>query len=127
MDRLFMALGGVFGFLGVAFGAFGAHILRGTLETRALEVFETAVRYQLVHALALVLVGLLLSRHPGTGLMAAGWAFTLGILLFSGSLLLLSVGGIRWMGAVAPVGGTAFLVGWALLVWFAARSPSLAP
>jgi uncharacterized membrane protein YgdD (TMEM256/DUF423 family) len=127
MDRLFMALGGIFGFLGVAFGAFGAHILRGTLEARDLEVFETAVRYQLVHALALVLVGLLLSRHPGTGLVAAGWSFTLGILLFSGSLLLLSVGGIRWMGAVAPVGGTAFLVGWALLVWFAARSPALAP
>ncbi len=127
MDRLFLALAGAFGFLGVALGAFGAHALRDTLEARALEVFETAVRYQLVHALALFLVGLLLSRHPGTGLVAAGWAFTAGILLFSGSLLLLSMAGIRWMGAVAPLGGTAFLVGWALLVWFAVRTPSLAP
>jgi uncharacterized membrane protein YgdD (TMEM256/DUF423 family) len=127
MDRAFLAFGGVFAFLAVALGAFGAHALQDILDDRAQEIFETGVRYQMYHALALLLVGLLLTRGGGTGLVAAGWAFTAGILLFSGSLLVLSLAGIRWMGAVAPVGGTALLLGWALLVWSVLRTPSIAP
>lgn len=127
MDRLFLALGGGFAFLAVALGAFGAHALQASLDHRAQEVFETGVRYQMYHALALVLVGVLLSRGGGTGMAAAGWAFTAGILLFSGSLLVLAITGVRWLGAVAPVGGTAFLLGWALFVWTVLRTAPSVP
>jgi uncharacterized membrane protein YgdD (TMEM256/DUF423 family) len=127
MDRVFLALGGGFAFLAVALGAFGAHALQAVLDDRAQEVFETGVRYQMYHAMALVLVGLLLARGGGSGLVAAGWAFTVGILLFSGSLLVLSTAGVRWLGAVAPIGGSAFLLGWTLLVWAVLRAPPPAP
>jgi uncharacterized membrane protein YgdD (TMEM256/DUF423 family) len=127
MDRLFLMFAGAFGFLGVALGAFGAHALEEALEPRSREVFETAVRYQMYHALALGLVGLLVARAPSGPTLAAGWAFTAGILLFSGSLFLLSLTGTRWLGAVAPIGGTAFLVGWALLAWAALYGPPPGP
>ena len=113
--NLFIRLGAAAGFVGVALGAFGAHGLRTRLSADHLAVFETGVRYQLVHAIALVLVGVLISRRPSRLLTAAGWCFTLGILLFSGSLYVLSTTGTTAVGAVTPLGGLFFLAGWACL------------
>jgi uncharacterized membrane protein YgdD (TMEM256/DUF423 family) len=107
--------GALFGFLAVALGAFGAHGLEGRLSPADLATFETAVRYQMYHALALILVGATAATLPGFRVRAAGWAFASGILVFSGSLYLLVLTGHRWLGAVTPLGGVAFLVGWAAL------------
>jgi uncharacterized membrane protein YgdD (TMEM256/DUF423 family) len=115
-DRTLTALGALFGFLGVALGAFGAHALRTRLAPDLLAVFETAVRYQLYHALALLFVGLAAQRL-GPQASLAGWLFTGGIALFSGSLYLLSITGARWLGAITPFGGLCFLTGWGLLLW----------
>ena len=124
MDRLFIRFGAVAGFVGVALGAFGAHALRARLSADHLAVFETGVRYQLVHALALVLVGVLINRAPpvrGAGrrparfTIVAGWCFTVGIVLFSGSLYVLSITGTTAVGVVTPLGGLCFLAGWACL------------
>lgn len=115
MDRLFIRLGAVAGFVGVALGAFGAHALRARLSADHLAVFETGVRYQLLHALGLVLVGVLIGRRPARLTTAAGWCFTLGIVLFSGSLYVLSITGTTAVGVVTPLGGLCFLAGWACL------------
>jgi uncharacterized membrane protein YgdD (TMEM256/DUF423 family) len=115
MERAFAVVGSVFAFLGVALGAFAAHALEERLEARALEVFETGVRYQMIHALGLILLALLLARWPGSLGVWAGWAFVGGVLVFSGSLYLLALSGVRAWGAVTPLGGVAFLAGWALL------------
>ena len=124
MDRLFIRLGAVAGFVGVALGAFGAHALRARLSADHLAVFETGVRYHLVHALALVLVGVLINlappvhgagRRPARLTTAAGWFFTVGIVLFSGSLYVLSITGTTAVGVVTPLGGLCFLAGWACL------------
>ncbi|MEN9225472.1 MAG: DUF423 domain-containing protein [Thermostichus sp. HHBFW_bins_43] len=121
---VFLALAGLLGGLGVGMGAFAAHALRTQLNEGSLHLLETAVRYQMVHALALGLVALLLARVPSSALLwAAGWAFGLGVLLFSGSLYALAFTGIRWLGAITPVGGVAFLMGWACLA-LSARSLS---
>ena len=104
------------GFLGVGLGAFGAHGLRGKLSADMLAVFETAVRYQMYHALALVLTSLLMARMTGWLLSAAGVCFAAGIVLFSGSLYLLAFTGVTMFGAITPIGGLAFLAGWACLV-----------
>jgi uncharacterized membrane protein YgdD (TMEM256/DUF423 family) len=101
-------VGSLLALLGVAAGAFGAHGLKRVVDAARMETFEVAVRYQLVHAIAVVLAGLL-------GAPAAGWCFLAGVVLFSGSLYLLVLTGQRWLGAVTPVGGILFLVGWALL------------
>src|SRR5438128_4402731 len=116
MDRTFFLIGAIFGFLGVAFGAFGAHGLRSRLSPEMLAVFETGVRYHMYHALALLLTGLILARMDGWLIHAAGWAFAIGIVLFSGSLYLLAVTGTTMFGAITPIGGVAFLVGWACLI-----------
>ncbi len=108
-------MGGVNGGLSVACGAFAAHGLSGRLSTAALATFETAARYQMYHALALVLVASLLTRDTSAALVRAGWCFVMGIVLFSGSLYVLTLTGQTWLGAVTPVGGLAFLTGWALL------------
>ena len=122
MERLFFGLGALFGGLGVALGAFGAHALRATLSTQDLATFEIGVRYQMYHALALLAVGWAAARWPGhTSLTVSGWAFVLGILVFSGSLYVLVLTGHRWLGAVTPLGGLALMVGWALLAWTAFR------
>lgn len=121
MDKLFFTLGASFGLLGVAAGAFGAHWLAPRLPPDLAAVFETAVRYQLVHALALLAVAWACTRWPSRLTYAAGWLFVLGIVLFSGSLLLLSVTGARGLGIVAPFGGTALLAGWACLAQSAWR------
>jgi uncharacterized membrane protein YgdD (TMEM256/DUF423 family) len=121
MDRTFLALGAVFGGLAVAAGAFGAHGLRGRLAPDMLEVFETAARYEMYHALALLAVAAAVARWPESAAAAAGWCFVAGILVFSGSLYVLALTGVRWLGAITPLGGVAFLVGWGLLAWSALR------
>ncbi len=118
-----VALGAVLAGLAVAAGAFGAHALRAQLSTAELATFETAARYQMYHALALVAVGLL-DRHRGERLLTmAGWAFLAGIVLFSGSLYGLALTGIRGLGAITPLGGLGFLAGWGLVAWTAFRGP----
>lgn len=119
MDRLFCGLGALCGFLAVALGAFGAHGLRERLSPDMLAVFEVGVRYQMYHALALLAVSFALARWPSAALTAAGWSFVAGILVFSGSLYVLSLSGVRWLGAITPFGGVAFLVGWGCLAWAA--------
>ena len=119
MDRTFLLIGAVAAFLGVALGAFGAHALRARLSPQSLEVFETGVRYQMYHALALLIVAIALVRLDGWIVRTAGWLFTAGIVLFSGSLYLVALSGVRTFGAITPIGGVAFLAGWALLAWAA--------
>jgi uncharacterized membrane protein YgdD (TMEM256/DUF423 family) len=116
-------LGCAGGFLAVAAGAFGAHALRGKLEPRMLDVFEVAVRYQMYHALALLAAGAIAARASGRRAAVAGSLFVAGTVLFSGSLYLVSVAGLRWMGAVTPLGGAALLAGWAALAAAAWRLP----
>ena len=107
------AVGALAAGIGVALGAFGAHGLKGRVEPALLEVFETGVRYHMVHALALLVLGLAQARSPAPLLHAASWLFTAGILVFSGSLYLMTVTGARWLGAITPIGGVALLLGWA--------------
>ena len=116
MDRTFLWLGALAGFVGVALGAFGAHGLRTRLSGEMLTVFETGVRYQMYHALAILIVALAAARLDGWLIRAAGWLFTAGIVLFSGSLYALALSGVTVLGAVTPLGGLAFLAGWAALV-----------
>lgn len=121
--KLLVVAGALSAGIGVALGAFGAHALRRVLDERMRAVWETAVQYHLVHALALVLVGLAAVR-TGT---QAGWATTgallfAGQILFSGSLYLLALTGVRWLGAITPFGGLCFIAGWALLAWVALRT-----
>jgi uncharacterized membrane protein YgdD (TMEM256/DUF423 family) len=111
----FVALGALFGLVSVAAGAFGAHGLRDRLPADQMEVFQTAVRYQMWHALALLAVGLLQASGTGRWHGAAGWLFTGGIAVFSGSLYLLVLAGWRWVGPVTPIGGAALLAGWLCL------------
>ncbi len=115
MDRLFFLIGALSAFVGVAAGAFGAHGLRERLSAEMLAVFETGVRYQMYHALALLASAWAADRWPGTLTSAAGWLFVAGTLVFSGSLYALSLTGQRWLGAVTPLGGLAFLAGWLCL------------
>jgi len=118
MDRTFLLAGAVAGMIAVGFGAFGAHGLRGRLTPDMLAVFETGVRYHMYHALALLLTAALATRdmaHGGKAIVAAGWLFVAGIVLFSGSLYLLAVTGVTMLGAITPIGGVAFLAGWAAL------------
>ena len=114
-ERRFLGLGAGSGFVSVAAGAFGAHLLEGALPPARLEVFETAVRYQMFHALALVATGLLAARRDGRAVAGAGWLFLTGTVLFSGSLYVLALTGTRAWGAVTPFGGVAWLAGWILL------------
>jgi len=124
MDRTFALAGAVSAFLAVAAGAFGAHALRARLPADLLAVFETAARYQMYHALALLGVAILAARWPGMPLRAAGWLFIGGTVVFSGSLYLLALSGTRWLGAITPVGGLLFLAGWIALAAGIARSGS---
>ena len=115
MLRVFLLLAALAGFTGVALGAFAAHGLKGQLSTEYLAVFQTGTHYQLIHALALFGVALLSLHAPGRLLNLAGGCFALGILLFSGSLYLLTLSGIGKLGIITPFGGLAFLAGWACL------------
>jgi uncharacterized membrane protein YgdD (TMEM256/DUF423 family) len=119
MDRTFLLVGAVAAFLAVTLGAFGAHGLRGRLSPDMLAVFETGVRYHMYHALALILVALVMGRMSGWLIQTAGWCFVAGIVLFSGSLYALALSGVTILGAVTPIGGLAFLIGWACLAFAA--------
>lgn len=113
--KTFVMIGALMGVIGVALGAFGAHGLRSRLTPEMLAIFETGVRYQMYHALALVALGALSPMLSGRLPVVAGWAFTIGIIIFSGSLYALALSGVRILGAVTPFGGVAFLIGWACL------------
>lgn len=119
MDRVFFGVGAVSAGLAVALGAFAAHGLRARLSPEALQTFETGARYHMYHALALLAVAWAVTRWPGTAVSVAGWLFIAGTLLFSGSLYLLAITGVRMLGAITPVGGFAFILGWLALAWAA--------
>jgi uncharacterized membrane protein YgdD (TMEM256/DUF423 family) len=123
MTRIFLAIAAILGGLAVAGGAFASHALKEKLTERALEIFETGARYQMYHALALLLVALLCNsglqtlpyEAPPPTLVTAGIAFIVGVVIFSGSLYALSLTGIKWLGAITPLGGAAFILGWGCL------------
>ncbi|NIQ37644.1 MAG: DUF423 domain-containing protein [Proteobacteria bacterium] len=122
MIRYFFFLGGLLGGLGVVFGAFGGHTLKARLTPELLATFETGVRYQMVHALVLLIVALAPLRKPALGLLAiGGWLFVTGIVLFSGSLYLIALSGLRVFGAITPLGGIAFICGWFIIALTAFR------
>lgn len=123
---LWIRIAALLGGLSVAAGAFGAHSLKEKLEPRMLENFQTGATYQMTHALALLAVGILLSQssRPSTALSIAAWSFLIGIMLFSGSLYALALSGITKLGAITPLGGVAFLVGWVALAVGATRTGS---
>ena len=122
MGRLFFGLGAISAFIAVALGAFAAHGLKSRLDPAMLATFETGVRYHMYHAFALLVVGWACTRWPGTAVNASGWLFVAGTVLFSGSLYALSFTGVRWLGAITPVGGLAFLAGWLCLAWSAGKA-----
>jgi uncharacterized membrane protein YgdD (TMEM256/DUF423 family) len=122
MDRVLLAVASGLAFVGVAAGAFGAHALRARITPEMLAVFQTGVLYHLVHAAALVGVALAAARWPSSLVHAGGWLLVAGILLFSGSLYLLAVTGVRPLGAITPIGGVCFLAGWLCLLVAALRA-----
>jgi uncharacterized membrane protein YgdD (TMEM256/DUF423 family) len=117
MAQFFVSLAAILGGLSVAAGAFAAHGLQSKISERSLEVFHTGARYQMYHALALLLVGLLISRTatPQPMLLASGWLFIVGIAIFSGSLYALSLTDVKILGAITPLGGVALIIGWGAL------------
>lgn len=110
--KIFILLGSIFALLSVAAGAFGAHALQDQVEPRMLEVWETAARYQMYHALALFAAAWLYEQTEATTALVGGWSFVAGILVFSGSLYLLVFTGARGLGAITPIGGLAMMIGW---------------
>jgi uncharacterized membrane protein YgdD (TMEM256/DUF423 family) len=116
MFKLFISLGSINAAIAVALGAFGAHALKNSLSKDMLAVFETGVQYHFYHALGLLVVGLIATHLPESSLLQwSGWLMVAGIVFFSGSLYILAVSGISWLGAITPIGGTAFIVAWLLL------------
>jgi len=117
ITKIFLAAGGVAALVAVALGAFGAHALKGRLSPEMLVVWHTAVEYHMFHALGLLALGLASIQLAESALLKwSGWLMLAGIVLFSGSLYALALTGVRWLGAVTPAGGTAFLAAWALFV-----------
>lgn len=110
--RKFVAAGALFGLVAVAAGAFGAHALEARLDARMLAVWETAAKYQFYHALALMACAWLSTQTPSKWARAAGWAFVAGVLIFSGSLYVMALSGIKWLGAITPLGGLTMIAGW---------------
>jgi uncharacterized membrane protein YgdD (TMEM256/DUF423 family) len=121
MARWWLLIGSIAGFLGVAGGAFGAHALKSRVTEQMLANFDTGTRYLLAHAVALLVVGMLAGRPGSNGLSLVGGAFTIGIIVFTGSLWVMALTGQKWLGAVTPIGGTALIVGWIALAVAAAR------
>ncbi|MEW6060504.1 MAG: DUF423 domain-containing protein [Bacteroidota bacterium] len=115
-QKIFLSTAAVLGFTGVALGAFGAHGLTSVLSPEALSVFDTAVRYHMYHALSLFVVGILLHFNNQRFLLFAGWSFIVGVILFSGSLYVMTIGNIRGVGVITPLGGIGFLAGWLFLL-----------
>jgi uncharacterized membrane protein YgdD (TMEM256/DUF423 family) len=126
MERIFFLAGACLAVFGVGLGAFGAHALKGRLAADALAVFETGVRYQMYHALALLALAWASARWPGPLMTAGGWLLIAGVLVFSGSLYVLALTGVRYFGAITPIGGLAFMAGWGCILfaaWTASASP----
>jgi uncharacterized membrane protein YgdD (TMEM256/DUF423 family) len=120
--KIFIILGAVNAFLSVALGAFGAHGLENKLEPKYLETWQTGVQYQMFHSLGLIAIGILAGKIEAGSLISwSGWLMLIGMILFSGSLYVLSVSGVKMLGAITPFGGVAFLVSWFLLALFAIR------
>ena len=122
MAKNWMVLGCILAGLGVAAGAFGTHALQGAISADLLVVYGTAARYQMVHAIALLFVGLAAGRWPDRRWDVAGWLFVSGTIVFSGSLYILALTGSRWLGAITPIGGAGFLAGWAVAALAANRA-----
>ena len=122
MNKFIIILAAVNGFLAVSIGAFAAHMLRDRLSPELLNTFQTGVQYHMYHALGLFGIGLMMLNFPASNLLRiSAYLMMAGIVLFSGSLYLLSITGIRWLGAITPLGGLCFLTAWALIVWFATK------
>lgn len=124
MDRLLYICAGIAGFVGVALGAFAAHGLKSRLAPDMLAVFETAARYQMYHVFALCAAAWAFARWQDRIFAVAGWMFVAGIVIFSGSLYVLALTGAKWLGAVTPFGGLAFLTGWLCLAIGSLRAKS---
>lgn len=123
MEKTFLVIGAVLGALAVAIGAFGAHGLKAMVTPDLLANFETGARYHMYHALAIVAVALVIARYPAASLApVAGWLFLAGIVIFSGSLYLMALTGMRWLGAITPIGGVALIGGWVCLALSVARA-----
>lgn len=120
--RGFIAAGAILAALAVAAGAFGAHLLASRLAPDRLATWETAARYHMYHSLALIAAGLIAARWPSPLLAVAGWLFLAGILIFAGTVYALALGAPRWLGAVTPLGGLAFIAGWVLVALAVARA-----
>jgi uncharacterized membrane protein YgdD (TMEM256/DUF423 family) len=120
--KLFIIIGAVNAFLAVALGAFGAHGLEGKVPAKYLETWQTGVTYQMFHAVGILIIGILLGNLPATSLLSwSGWLMLIGIILFSGSLYVLTLTQISVLGAITPLGGVSFLVAWVLLIIAAVR------
>lgn len=116
MTRIFLAIASTLGGISVILGAFASHALKDRLSDKALAIWETGTKYQMYHALALIAIALLIARFPNSRLfVVAGYAFISGVVIFSGSLYALSLSGVKWLGAITPLGGVALIIGWACL------------
>lgn len=121
MAKTWLVLAALFGFLGVALGAFGAHSLKNILNEYGKSIYEKAVLYQMFHSMALLAVGVLQHLYKEIYFTPAGFGFLTGIVLFSGSLYVLAISGVKWLGAITPIGGLGFLFGWAWLIFAMSR------
>lgn len=122
LPKTFLIIGSLSAFLAVVLGAFAAHALKEKLPPDLFNVWEVAVRYHMYHALALFAVAWVAIRFPSSTVSVAGWLFVVGTVIFSGSLYALSLSGMRWLGAITPLGGLCFLAGWLWLAWSMWRS-----
>lgn len=117
MHKLFLIISAISGLLAVGLGAFGAHALKNKLQSEGtLDTYQTAVQYQFYHTLALIGIAFLLTKYQSQWLSYAGYSMILGILIFSGSLYVLCFTGMRWLGAITPIGGLLFILGWVFLL-----------
>ena len=122
--NVIISLGSFNAALAIAFGAFAAHGLKSHIDERSIEIFNTAADFHFWHAIGLIIIGIIAKNMSKTNFASVVWLMTLGILLFSGSLYILSVTGIRWLGAITPFGGTSFMIAWLLLAWKCLKSNS---
>lgn len=123
-DRRFIFYGAISMLIAVAAGAFAAHGLKHSITNEMLAIYRTAVEYQVYHSLGLILIGIILklSAQHDRGIIISGWLMLAGIIIFSGSLYALSLSGVRWLGAITPIGGLCFLAAWWVLAWRIART-----
>ncbi|WGG45567.1 DUF423 domain-containing protein [Rossellomorea sp. DA94] len=121
--KTFIIIGAINAFLSVALGAFGAHALEGKISQKYIDTWNTGVLYQMFHAIGIIIVGVLMGNVTPTSLLScSGWLMLIGTILFSGSLYVLSISGVKILGAITPLGGVSFLVAWVLLIVFAAKT-----